>query len=320
MSTVNVGGISAAPGEKAKGFLDAGTTSVNTYRMPLAVINGAEKGKTVGIIGGTHGTEFASIEAVIRIIRELDPKKMRGTVLAVPVLNGPQFEHKTMFLSPFDQMNLNRVFPGDKEGTLSQRIAHTVYDGVIKRCDALMDCHGGDVNEDIHNYVIAGKGDDEEVNKLALDMARCFPTRFITLFPVSPTGMTMCAQSRLGIPCITSESGTPFPVREDEIVFHHEGIMNVLRYFGVIEGKPEMVEPVISSGSTRLRAVEGGIWRPAVTTDQAVKAGDVLGVVTDLFGEVRQTVTAPKDGVVGMMRCFYSVNCGELLASITFLK
>ena len=126
MSAVKIGSISAEPGMKAKGFLDAGTTSVNTYRVPLAVINGAEKGKTIGIIGGTHGTEFASIEAVIRAIKALDPGRMRGTVLAVPVLNGPQFEHKSMFLSPFDQMNLNRVFPGDKEGTLSQRIAYTV--------------------------------------------------------------------------------------------------------------------------------------------------------------------------------------------------
>jgi predicted deacylase len=320
MSTVTIGGISAAPGEKTKGFLDAGTTSVNTYRVPLCIINGAEKGKTVGVIGGTHGTEFASIEAVIRAIKTLDPKKMRGTVLAVPVLNGPQFEHKTMFLSPFDQLNLNRVFPGDKEGTLSHRIAFTVYENVIKRCDALMDCHGGDVNEDINGFVLAGKGDDEEVNKAALDMARCFPTRYINLFPVSPTGLTMCAQSRLGIPCITSEAGTPFPVREDEVEFHYEGIMNVLRYFGVIEGKPKLVEPVISTGSVRLKAVEGGIWRPAVTPGQRVNAGDVLGVVTDLFGEVMQTVIAPSDGVVGMMRCFYSVNCGELLVSITTLE
>jgi predicted deacylase len=319
MSTITIGGISAAPGEKVKGFLDAGTTSVNTLRVPLAIINGAEKGKTLGIIGGTHGTEFASIEAVIRAIKALDPRDMWGAVLAVPVLNGPQFEHKTMFLSPFDQLNLNRVFPGDKEGTLSQRIAYTVYENVIKRCDALMDCHGGDVNEDIHNYVIAGKGDDEEINKTALDMARCFPTRFINQFPVTPTGMTMCAQSRLGIPCITSESGTPFPVREDEVEFHYVGIMNVLRYFGVIEGKPDMVEPVIGTGNIRLKAKEGGIWRPSVTPDLSVKIGDVLGVVTDLFGEEKQKVTAPCDGMVGMMRCYYSVNCGELLVSITTL-
>jgi predicted deacylase len=81
-----------------------------------------------------------------------------------------------------------------------------------------------------------------------------------------------------------------------------------------------MVEYVTSKGSARLRAEQGGIWKPAVSTDQMVKEGDILGVVTDLFGEVRQTVKAPRGGVVGMMRCFYSVNCGESLVSVTFIE
>jgi predicted deacylase len=317
MSAVNVGGLFASPGEKIKGFLDAGSTSVNTYRVPLAIINGSSEGKIVGVVGGTHGTEHASIEAVIRVIKKLDPLSMRGTVLAVPVLNGPQFEHHSQFLSPFDQLNLNRVFPGDPKGTLSQRIAYTVFDKVVSRCDALLDCHGGDINEDIRGFVIAGKGEDEAVNKVAIDMATCFTTRFINTFKVNPTGMTLSAQSRYRIPCIIAEAGTPFPVREEEIQFHYEGIMNVLKYFRVIEGTPKRVEPTISKGSVRLLAEEGGIWRPKVGMDQEVKAGDELGVVTDLFGEAQQVVKAPKDGVVGMMRCWYSVNCGELLVSIT---
>lgn len=317
MSVVKIGEVVVSPGEKIKGFLNAGSTSVNTYRVPLAIINGYSKGKTVGVLGGTHGTEHASIEAVIRVINKLDPLSMRGTVLAVPVLNGPQFEHHSQFLSPFDQLNLNRVFPGDPKGTLSQRIAFTVFDKVVSKCDALLDCHGGDINEDIHGYVIAGKGEDDAVNRVAIDMATCYPTRFISLFKVNPTGMTLSAQIRYGIPCIISEAGTPFPVREEEIQFHYEGIMNVLKYFKVIEGVPQHVEPVISKGSVRLLADEGGIWRPKVKTNKEVKAGDELGVVTDLFGEVQQVVKAPKDGVVSMMRCFYSVNCGELLVSLT---
>jgi uncharacterized protein len=320
MSEVRIGELIASPGERVKGFLNAGTTSVNSYKVPLAIINGSSKGKTIGVIGGTHGTEHASIEAVIRVIRKLDPKQMKGTVMAVPVLNGPQFEHRSQFLSPFDQLNLNRVFPGDPKGTLSQRIAHTVFDKVVSRCDALLDCHGGDINEDLRGFVIAGKGEDESINRVAFDMATCFPTRFISIFPVNPTGMTLSAQNRYRIPCIISEAGTPFPVREEEILFHYEGIINVLKYFGVIDGDPRRVEPIISKGSLRLLAEEGGIWRPNVRTDQDVRVGDRLGVVTDLFGEIKQVVEAPKDGVVGIMRCFYSVNCGELLVSLTLLK
>lgn len=95
MPVIEVGGIKANPGEKAFGFLDVGTTSVNTYRIPVAVLNGAKEGKTLGLLGGTHGTEFASIEAVIRTVQDLDPKKMSGAVLAVTVLNGPHFEHRS---------------------------------------------------------------------------------------------------------------------------------------------------------------------------------------------------------------------------------
>ena len=320
MTAVNIGELSAFPGEKVKGFLNAGSTSVNTYRIPLAIINGSSNGKTIGVIGGTHGTEHASIEAVIRVIKKLDPGNMRGTVLAVPVLNGPQFEHHSQYLSPFDQLNLNRVFPGNPKGTLSQRIAYTVFDKVVSKCDALIDCHGGDINEDLRGFVLAGKGEDEAVNKVALDMATCYPTRFINVSQVNPTGMTTSAQIIYKIPCIIAEAGTPFPVREEEVLFHYEGIMNVLKYFGVIEGAPKRVEPTISKGSIRLSAEEGGIWRPYVRTDQEVKAGDELGVVNDLFGETQQIVKAPKDGIVGIMRCFYSVNCGELLVSLTITK
>jgi uncharacterized protein len=319
MSEVKIGELIASPGKKAKGFLNAGSTSFNTYRIPLVIINGSSKGKTIGVIGGTHGTEHASIEAVIRVIKKLNPEKMMGTVLAVPVLNGPQFEHRAQFLNPFDQLNLNKIFPGDPKGTLSQRIAHTVFDKVVSRCDALLDCHGGDINEDIRGFVLAGKGEDESVNKVALEMATCFPTRFISLLPVSSTGMTMSAQSRYRIPCIISEAGTPFPVREEEVLFHYEGIINVLKHFGVIEGAPSRVEPIISKGGVRFLAEEGGIWRPNVVAGQEVKAGDKLGEITNLFGEVQQNIEAPKDGLVGMMRCFYSVNCGELLVSLNFL-
>ena len=117
MAVLKVGNIKAAPGEKAFGFIPVGSTSVNTYRIPVAVINGAKEGKTLALLGGTHGVEFASIEAVIRTVQDLDPKKMTGSVLAVTVLNGPQFEHRSAFLSPFDRLNQNRYYGGHIRST-----------------------------------------------------------------------------------------------------------------------------------------------------------------------------------------------------------
>ena len=319
MPVIEVGGIKANPGEKAFGFLDVGTTSVNTYRIPVAVLNGAKEGKTLGLLGGTHGTEFASIEAVIRTVQDLDPKKMSGAVLAVTVLNGPHFEHRSAFLSPFDQLNQNRVFPGNATGTLSHRTAHVVFKEVVSRCNALADCHGGDINEDIENMVIAGKGDDEKVNGMALDMARCFPTRHVSQMPARESGLTMSAQKLYRIPCITSEAGTPYPVRERHIRFHYDGIQNVLRYFGIVRGKPALSEVVVNPKTYRFTADQGGIWHSKVEVGQAVDKDQELGNMTDLFGNVLRVYKAPERSVVSMMRVFYSVNCGEALVSVAVI-
>ncbi len=211
-------------GEKSYGFIEVGSTSVNTYRIPVVVIAGKKPGKTVGFLGGTHGTEYASIEGLIRTTRELDPSEMSGNVIAVTVLNGPHFEHRSAFLSPIDQLNQNRQFPGDPEGTLSKRTAYVVFQEVISRCDALADLHGGDIGEDIDSMVIAGGGGGEDVERMAIDMARCFPTEYVSQLPASVSGLTMTAQKEYGIPCVTSEAGTPYPVRERHIQFHYEGV------------------------------------------------------------------------------------------------
>ena len=318
MGVTEIRDIRAEPGEKVFGFLEVGTTSVSTYSIPVAVINGAEDGKTLGVLGGIHGTEFASIEAVIRVIQELDPKHMKGTVLAVPVVNGPQFEHRSAFLSPFDQQNQNRVFPGDPDGTLSRRTAHVVFSEVVSKCDGLLDNHGGDITEDIDDMVIARQGDDEEVNKVARDMATCYPTKYIRLME-GGGGLTMTAMDEYGIPCVTSEAGTPYPVRERHVRFHYRGIMNNLKYFGILSGKPEMGKPLVNPKRHRFTANRGGIWHSFVELGQRVKAGDEVGNMTDLFGNVLETYKAPEDAVVSFLRVFYSVNCGEPLIGLVVL-
>ncbi len=306
-------------GEKTYGFIEVGSTSVNTYRIPVVVIAGAKEGKTVGFLGGTHGTEYASIEGLIRAIKKLDPAEMSGNVIAVTVLNGPHFEHRTAFLSPIDMVNQNRQFPGSPDGTLSQRTAYMVFKEVVSRCDALADLHGGDIGEDIDSMMIVGSGGGEEVEKVALDMAKCFDTDYVSLLPSGMTGLTLSAQSKYGIPCVTSEAGAPYPVRERHIRFHYDGVMNILKYFNVLEGEPAMVDPVINPRSIIFKAEHGGIWHGFHEIGARVKKGDKLGEVTDLFGNILQSITAPEDGKISYLRTFYAVNQGERLFHLTVL-
>lgn len=310
---VSVGGVSAAPGEKSTGFIDVGD---DRYSVPVAVVNGALPGKTLGLLGGTHGTEFASIEAVTRIIRALDPAVMRGTVLAVPVLNRAQFEKRTQFTSPVDKLNLNGTFPGDASGSLTQRIAHAAFENIASKSDALVDCHGGDIDEDIRGFVVAAEGKNPTVNAEALALATCFPSDLTHVFPASG-GSSLSAQSLYGIPCIMPEAGTPFPVREEAIRFHIEGVMNVLRHMRILGGEPKRRTPRVSRRRLKILALQGGAWHPSVELDAEVKKGAVLGRVTDVFGEVIQTARAPEAGVVAMTRCFYSVQKGETLSVVS---
>lgn len=306
-------------GEKSYGFIEVGRTSVNTYRIPVVVIAGKKPGKTVGFLGGTHGTEYASIEGLIRATRELDPSEMSGNVIAVTVLNGPHFEHRSAFLSPIDQLNQNRQFPGEPDGTLSKRTAYVVFQEVASRCDGLVDLHGGDIGEDIDSMVIAGGGGGEDVEKMAIDMARCFPTEYISQLPDSVSGLTMTAQKEYGIPSVTSEAGTPYPVRERHIQFHYEGVMNILKYFKVLSGEPTLADAAINPKGYRFKASNAGIWHSLHELGARVKKGELVGEVTDLFGNVLESHMAPEDAKVTFLRTFYSVNQGEALIGLTVL-
>jgi predicted deacylase len=249
----------------------------------------------------------------------VDPKKMKGAILAVPVLNGPQFELRSAFLSPFDQLNMNRVFPGDPEGTLSRRTAHAVFSKIVSKADALCDCHGGDITEDLDTFVNASQGDDEEINRKAIEMARCFQckTIFVPGIAGHAGGSSHTALDEFGIPCITSEAGTPANVRERHIRFHYDGIQNLLKYFGILEGEHVLYDAVINPEEYAVKAKRGGIWRPKVGLGQNVQAGQELGYMTDLFGNVLETYKTPEKGVIRFLRVWYSVNTGETLASVT---
>ena len=314
MPKIEIEGIVAKNEEKVFGFIDIGTTSVNLYRIPIIIVNGKSEGKTLCLLGGTHGTEVAGTEAIIRIIKNIDPKRMKGSILAVPVVNGPQFEHHTAYISPIDQLNQNRVFPGDSRGTLSRRTAYIIFSKIISKADALCDCHGGDISEQIIGWVNAMKGKDEKINSIAREMAACFPCKVIFSRIASNSRMTGVAQEKFGIPCILPESSAPHQTtRELEryIKFNYDGINNLLKYFQIIEGAPSMFNAIIDPEEYNLVAERGGIWHSNVEAGQIVERGIELGNITDLFGNILEIFKAPKKSFIKTVRMWYSVNCGD---------
>ena len=161
MNSVRIENVEARDGEKKTGYLSVGETAVASVLIPIAIVKGTKPGPTLCISGGVHGYEYSSIEAVIRMVKETDPAKLSGTLLAVPVLNmaafearGPQGGVSTAFQNPLDNININRIFPGNPEGTMSYQIAAAFMTNVISKADYFIDCHGGDLNEELVPFVV----------------------------------------------------------------------------------------------------------------------------------------------------------------------
>lgn len=312
--SITIGGVEIKRGEKVKGFIKVGEASTHEIKMPYIVVNGSESGPNLCVLGGIHPLEYASIEGVLRVANEIEPKDLKGTLMIVPVVNTDGFNARTAFNNPIDYVNQNRVFPGDERGTMSRRVANTLFKEIVSKADALIDSHGGDLTEDINRFVIIGSTDDEEIRKKMVDMASCYDAHYIRVTDIK--GSTKEALDLYGIPCITPESGTPYPVREEEIRFHRDGIMNVMRYMGMLEGELTLRKLKVNPAQERFYAEWGGIWRQKVEAGQRAKKGEMLGEVVNLFGETLQTIKAPFDGVANNSRTSHIANTGDTLIYI----
>src|SRR5213596_2819075 len=131
--SLTIGSASARAGQSASGFIDVAAGVDAATRIPITIVRGAQPGPTLALIAGTHGSEVAPIVALQRVRAIVDPAALRGTVLIVHVANMPSFLGRTIYYSPIDGKNLNRVYPGKPDGTVSERIAYAITNDIIER-------------------------------------------------------------------------------------------------------------------------------------------------------------------------------------------
>ncbi|MEK7728021.1 MAG: succinylglutamate desuccinylase/aspartoacylase family protein, partial [candidate division KSB1 bacterium] len=132
-SSFTAGPITARVGEKASGIVQIAALNDEGTTIPISIVHGAKPGPVLGLIAGNHGYEYAPIIALQNLLPQLDPKQMAGTVIMIHVANMPSFLRRTIYYSPVDGKNLNRMYPGKLEGTISERIAYHITQDVIER-------------------------------------------------------------------------------------------------------------------------------------------------------------------------------------------
>jgi predicted deacylase len=321
-----LGELKVAPGEAKSGNLSVPEKEGVSSFIPVTVINGSKKGKVLALVAGVHGYEYPPLLALYRMKKMIDPQTLSGTIIMVHIANIPAFQKRIIYYNPFDWKNLNRVFPGNPEGTLSQRIAYVLTEEVIKKCDFLIDLHCGDGNEALIPYTYWMPSGDEETNEISKKMVLAFGIKYIIIDRTRTKditdskymGNTAILHSK---PAITTESGYLGRTDEESIIRNINGIFSVMKLFRMIEGEPDLVsDPVWIDRYQVVYSAHDGLFYPQTTMGYYVTQGQKVGYITDYLGNIKEELRAPFSGIVLYIINTPPISKGEPLFEVGRVK
>lgn len=296
--------------------------SVGETELPVTIIHGTDPGPVLTLTAGIHGDEFPSILALQRLRAATDARTLRGTLILVQVANLPGFLGRRIALSPVDGKNLNRVFPGKPDGTLTERVAHFLTSEVIARTGYLIDMHSGSANQELWPHVYSPVTGNEVLDRKTLEFAKGTGMRHIVLYgdrPRDPARSISYPNTAItrGKPALTTEIGHLGQRTEEQIAEVLSVARNALRHLGMISGGD-----VPHEGFTLYRKLHevpspvAGIFHARCRIGELVDRGALLAELTDYFGVKTAELRAPVRGVVMMLNHTPPVNQGETPVTI----
>jgi predicted deacylase len=241
-----------------------------------------------------HGDELNGIEMIRRVMQDLDPARVKGAVIGVPIVNLQGFRRGSRYLP--DRRDLNRYFPGNSSGSAASRIAWSLFENIVRHCDGLVDIHTGSLNR-------------TNLPQLRADLrnakVREFANGFggiVVLHSPGATGTLRRAATDMGIPAVTLEAGEPGRLQSAQVREGTAGIVRLLDALKIVNRVNLLSEPrPVYYRSTWVRADSGGILFSLVRLGQLVGAGDILGTVTDPISNEQNLIYSPVRGrVIGM--------------------
>jgi predicted deacylase len=311
-----------APGQKRTDWLEvAGRADGGAWRLPLLTVTGHEPGPTLVVTAGVHGDEYEGIEAIARVFQQVEPHALRGRLVMVPVCNVPAYEAATR-AGPVDGLNLARVFPGDANGTLTQRIAYWTAEKLLRGADFYIDLHSGGVAAQIPTLV-GYVHDAGELGQQSRAGAEAFGAPVLWGHPLPlPPGRTISASTEFGVPSLYTEAPGGGYAHPDDVACFAQGVINVMRHLGMQDGAPEprhRIHDLYGDGNLDkvISAPVAGYFRAEVELLDDVDASQRLGTVRDFSGAPLAEITTDRAGVVIMLRRIHRVHVGDGLAQVT---
>ena len=321
-ATFTVGTATAARGQTARGAIKVPAGVDAGYDIAVAVVHGARPGPVLAIVSGAHGTEYASIVAVARLIDRIDPSQLAGTLILVPLVNVASFERMVPHVNPVDNKSMNRFYPGSAGGTQTDRASLVMTKEVVEKCDHLIDLHGGDLDENLRPYsywTVTGNQKQDEISKA---MALAFGLDHIIISadrPKDPSASRYLENtaSTRGKPSITAEAGRSGPVEANDPAVLIAGVRGVMAYLKMIPSTAKPVaKPIWIEKIVTVAAETDGVFYPAVSRDAHVEAGQRIGLVRDHYFKTLADVKAPEAGTIMFVRALPSLKKGDTIASV----
>ena len=292
--TIVIGDTRIEPGKRA--LIDLPVADLYTHaplHMPVQVINGKQPGPTLFVSAAIHGDELNGVEIIRRLLKQKVMSRIRGCLIAVPIVNVHGFLDQSRYLP--DRRDLNRSFPGSAKGSVAARLAHTFTEQILKAADYGIDIHTGAQHRSNLPQIRADLDDPE-----SLRMAKAFDVPVIINAAVRDGSLRGHAADE-GIPTLLYEAGEA--LRFDEVCIRAglRGVTNVMRELGMLPARKKQgkgTDPVTAKSTSWVRAPVSGIVRMKAKLGMRVKEGETLTIISDPFGEGEQTVGSPFAGIV----------------------
>ncbi len=316
MQELEIGGVTIKAGETKRIELPMPPLYTDTrMSMPVHVQRGKKDGPIMFVSGAVHGDELNGIEIVNRLLKNKSIKTLRGTLIAVPIVNGYGVLNQSRYLP--DRRDLNRSFPGSKKGSIAGRLAHLFLNEVVAKCDVGIDLHTGAIHRSNLPQVRANLDDEE-----TLAMAQAFGLPVLLNADIRP-GTLRQAAGDAGVKVLLYEAGEALRYDEFSIRAGVKGIINVMREIGMLKKrarKGHAISKFIARQSGWVRATESGFVRHVAQLGDHVSKDGLLAIIADPYGTELSQVTCPEEGVVIGKQNIPLTQEGEAMYHIAYFR
>ena len=292
-SPITIGGQTVKPGERAAISLPIADLYTGTsLSMPVKVICGKRSGPTLFVSAAIHGDELNGVEIIRRLLKRKLLRSIRGTLIAVPVVNVHGFLDQSRYLP--DRRDLNRSFPGSAKGSIAARMANTFVEEIVAKAQFGIDLHTGAINRSNLPQIRADLSDERN-----LELAKVFGAPVVVGSSIRDGSLRQCAAER-GFPMLVYEAGEALRFDELSIRAGLREVFKIMRHLGMLPAakSSKQITPVIADTTSWVRAPASGIISHKAKLGARVVEGQQLAVVGDPLGEAETRITAPFDGIV----------------------